>query len=544
MKKIIAIFTVFFIVGIGFSMSKKPLTRAEKTEFKETSTYRDVIDFIFQIREASDRVKVKFIGKSTEGRKIPLVIVSKEGISTPLEARDYGKEVIYIQANIHAGEVEGKEASLMMIRELAFGSFDKLLENQVVLFCPIFNPDGNEKFGKHRYSDNGPELAGVRYNGQGLDLNRDFIKQETPEVRAFIRIIKEWDPILFVDMHTTNGSFHQHIITWTPQMAPWTDKNLTEYSWGKMFKKINEYMKEMGYNPIPHGGFKNRKKPSDGWLFWAVLGRYSTNYYGLRNRFAILDENYARADFKSRVSGAFTFLRVILKFTNNYSKEMREIAKRADLKASKEFYREKFPYAFSSKYLFNFKLKSYKFNVKKIPKKEIKNYPAWFGGYLVEKTEESKVYDMEYYAPIKPVEFVSLPEAYIILPSAKKVVPLLIRNGIVVEKLLEEKELYVEIFKIDKIEASKLPYQGHHTKKVSGKYVKMKIKVPEGAYVVSLRQPLSRLITVMLEPLSPDGFLYWGLFDEVLVHEWSRKPWMIPVLRAMGIKGLKLELTN
>lgn len=536
MKRFLVLLLTLPVLAVG------PLTRAERTNFKETSSYVDVMNFLWALKKQSSRLHIKYIATSSEGRKIPLVIVSKEGIETPQEARLLGKEIVYVEANIHAGEVEGKEASLMMIRDLVQGKYEELLKNQVFLFCPIFNPDGNEKFGKHRYSDNGPELAGVRYNGMGLDLNRDFVKQETPEVRGLVKALREWDPVLFVDMHTTDGSYHRHVVTWTPQFAPWTDEELMGYAWGKMFPAINRNMKAEGYDPIPHGGFMDRKDPAKGWLFWAVLARYGVNYVGLRNRFSILDENYARADFKTRVHGAYAFLKSIFEFTAGHGREMRKIERKADLRAMENYAGSFFPTEFGNKKLFDFTLKSYKFEIKKIPKKELSKYPSWFGGILVKKTDEFKTYRLPYFAPIKPEKGVTLPDGYILLPVAKKVVKILRRNGIVVEKFLEPAELEVEEFKLEKIEASPLPFQGHHLKKFAGKYVKIKKKIPKGAYYITLHQPLSRLAAVMLEPLSPDGFAAWGIFDEVIVHEWGGRPWMIPVYRVNKIKGVKLQL--
>lgn len=536
MKKFLAIFLILPLFAVN------PLTRAERTNFKETSTYADVMEFLWTLKKQSSRIHIEYLATSTEGRKIPLVIVSKEGISTPQEARALGKEIVYIEANIHAGEVEGKEASLMMIRDLVQGKYDDLLENQVILFCPIFNPDGNEKFGKNRSEDNGPELAGVRYNGQGLDLNRDFIKQESPEVRGLVRALVKWDPVLFVDMHTTDGSYHRHVVTWAPQFAPWTDAGLMSYSWKKMIPAINENMKKLGYEAIPHGGFMDRKDPSKGWVFWAVLGRFGVNYVGLRNRFAILDENYARADFRSRVYGSYSFLRSIFEFTKVHAREMREIEREADLKAMKELAGSEFGVDFENQKIGEFNLKSYKFEIKKIPERELSKYPRWLGGYLVKKTDIPVTYKMTLYAPIKPKKVVKLPSGYIILPSAKHIVKILTRNGIAVEKLLEPCDMEVEEFKIEEIKSQSLPYQGHHLKKIKGHYQKVKKTIPAGSYFVSLNQPLSRLVAVMLEPESPDGFLAWGLFDRTLVHEWGSRPWMVPVYRVNEIPRSKMLL--
>ncbi len=532
MKKLLALFILLPL------FAGAPLTRAEKTNFRETSSYRNVMDFLWSLKKSHPDLKITYLATSTEGRRIPLVIVSKEGISSPEEARLLGKEVVYIEANIHAGEVEGKEASLMMIRDLLLGKYPELLKNQVILFCPIFNPDGNEKFGRNRSEDNGPALAGVRYNGQGLDLNRDFIKQETPEVRGLVKALKKWDPVLFVDMHTTDGSYHRHVVTWQPQMAPWTDPSLYKYSWEIMWPSLRNYMEKEGFHLIPYGNFVDRKNPEKGWGFWATGARYGTNYVGLRNRFSILDENYARAEFKKRVLWAYAFLKSILRFTSEHGREMRKMEREADLRAM-EYAGSDFGVEFQPRKIIDFDLFSYKFKVERIPENQRNKYPSWFGGFLVRKTNVLKTYHLTLYSPLSPSKSVKLPSTYVILPVAKHLIPILLRNGIVVEKVLEPVEIEAEKFVIEEIKSSPLPFQGHHLKKVKGHYETAKVKIPAGSYIVSLHQPLSRLASVMLEPLSPDGFLTWGLLDNTLVYEWSRRPWMVPIYRIPADKSIK-----
>jgi len=186
----------------------EPVTVVEATDYTRTSLYREVLDFLQQVERTSSVMAIAPLATSTEGRMVPLVILSKERVRTPNELRATGKPAVLVMANIHAGEVEGKEASQMLIREVANGRLAGLLDHQVILVIPIFNVDGNDKLGKNRH-DKGPELAGVRYNGQYLDLNRDYTKLESPEVSALVRLFNTWDPALVVDMHTTNGSYHR-----------------------------------------------------------------------------------------------------------------------------------------------------------------------------------------------------------------------------------------------------------------------------------------------------------------------------------------------
>ena len=175
MKRMISILAICLLSSL--LPAQEILTVAESSEYAKTSLYADVMDFLYQVQKKSDLVKILPLTTSSEGRMVPLVVLSKERISRPGDLATYGKPAVLVMANIHAGEIEGKEASLMLIRDIALGRLAGLLDTQVLLFIPIFNADGNDKLG-HNRRDLGPELAGVRYNGQNLDLNRDYLKLE------------------------------------------------------------------------------------------------------------------------------------------------------------------------------------------------------------------------------------------------------------------------------------------------------------------------------------------------------------------------------
>jgi len=179
-------------------------------------------------------ISIQFIGVSTQGRKIPLVIASRPPVAGPADARRAGRLVVYVQANIHAGEVEGKEAVLMLLRELARGPEGELLNKIVLLTTPIYNIDGNETWGpwqSNRPSQNEPEVVGTRTNGQGLDLNRDGMKAESPEMRAALRFIyTTWDPDVLVDLHATNSTRHGYQLTYSPPLHPDTQTDLLRFN--------------------------------------------------------------------------------------------------------------------------------------------------------------------------------------------------------------------------------------------------------------------------------------------------------------------------
>ena len=199
-----------------------PRTRAERTDYLETSHYADVANFLDSLKALDAPLAFGSIGKTVEGREIPYVIASRPLVSTPEQARATGKPIVYVQGNIHAGEVEGKEALLALIRDLVFATNTNVLDSIVLIAVPIYNADGNERFGpqeRQRSEQNGPELVGQRPNAQGLDLNRDYVKAEAPETRASLAMLNLWDPDVFVDLHTTDGSFHGYALTYSPSRA-------------------------------------------------------------------------------------------------------------------------------------------------------------------------------------------------------------------------------------------------------------------------------------------------------------------------------------
>src|SRR5581483_7086788 len=208
--------------------SQEPLTVAEKSNYQATSRHEDVLAFCQNLAKASPLVRLGELGVSQEGRKLPIVILAEPPVATPEEAQRSGKLIVFALGNIHAGEVDGKEGLLMLARELATARERPLLKDLVIVFAPIFNADGNERISKsNRRSQAGPaEGVGIRANAQGLDLNRDFVKLESPEVQALVRFFRHWDPAVFIDCHTTNGSYHRYTLTYEGGRCPAGDTAL------------------------------------------------------------------------------------------------------------------------------------------------------------------------------------------------------------------------------------------------------------------------------------------------------------------------------
>jgi hypothetical protein len=201
-----------------------PTTRPERTSYKETSSYQDVVDFLDSLQtRAGDRIWIGSMGRTIEGRDLPYVIASRPLVTTPAEAKRLRRPVVYIQGNIHSGEVEGKEALQAFLRDVLAKTGPTVLDSLVFIAVPIYNADGNEKLqpqARARSAQNGPEMVGTRSNASGLNLNRDYMKAETPETRASLALFTEWDPDMYVDLHTSDGSPHGYALTYAPSLNP------------------------------------------------------------------------------------------------------------------------------------------------------------------------------------------------------------------------------------------------------------------------------------------------------------------------------------
>jgi hypothetical protein len=400
-----------------------------------------------------------------------------------------------------------------------------------VLVIPIFNADGNDKFGANR-RDNGPELAGTRYNGQFLDLNRDYLKLESPEVRGLVKLFNRWDPVLVVDMHTTNGSYHREPVTYTTNVNPNGDMGLSDYMWKHFFPGAAKILKDTyGYDSVPYGNFVDRTKPGKGWRNHAFLARYGNNYAGLRNRFTVLDENYSHADFKTRVLASYGFIKAILQYTHQHIKDMEKIVKAIDINTKNNYARENFVLEFENEKLFDVTVKSYEFEIEKIKEEDRHKYPPWYGDYIAKKTGVLKDYTVPYYCKAVSKRSIPLPGAYILLPYQDTIIKNLRHHGIAAAKIKKPFQAEVEVFNIEEVKPAQRLYQGHVFIGLKGRYVTETLTIPENSYLIPMDQPLARLIPVLLEPESEDSLAAWGFFNRQLVSQWTEKPMLYPVYR-------------
>jgi dipeptidyl-peptidase-4 len=525
--------TGILAAGSEIAAPEKPLTVAEATEFKATSRYADVMAFIKELELRSPLIRVESLCVSTEGRHVPLIILGNPVPATPQALRRDKRGVIYIQANIHAGEVEGKEASLMLARDILLEEKPPYLDRLVILIAPIFNADGNEKISpENRPQQPGPEQGvGVRPNGQNLDLNRDSIKLESPELRGLVRnVLLRWDPLLLVDCHTTDGAYHQEVVTYSWGVNPNGDGAIIAYQRDKMMPDIEAVLeKKYGTMAVGYGGFVDYKAPEKGWQTLEPQPRYVTNYIGLRNRLSILDENYVHADFKTRVMGNYNFLRAILDYCSAHLDEINGLVSEADkrtvIKGLNPTEKDVFSVEYDLKPLKN-PVTVHAYEVEIVPRGEGQR-PQ------VRPTDKVKTYTIPYFSDYAGKRGVRFPYAYLISVPDHEIIAKLLQHGLTVEKLEEPVTLEVESFKVKELKTSELPYQGHHLNQIKGEYGTEKKEFPAGTFLVPTAQPLGNLAAYLLEPESDDGLIVWNFFDRYLVSQWGRGLQVCPVYKLL-----------
>ena len=483
-------------------------TRPERTDFRETSSYSDVIGFLDTLSRWSSDLRVGVLATSPEGRWVPYVLAARPLPSAPAEAHRTGKPIVYLQANIHGGEVEGKEAVQMLLRDLSRGRLRPLLDSLVLLVVPIFNTDGNERFGpgeRNRPGQNGPIRVGQNTNGQGLNLNRDFVKLESPETRGAVKLIGMWDPDLLVDLHTTNGSYHGYTLTYAPGLNPNTNP-AADFVATRFLPTVRERMQRRHrQRTFPYGNFRSQDPDSLtlGWETYDARPRFGTNWMGLRGRLGILSEGYSNSDFRSRILATYNFVVEVL----NLAVEQRTAIKSLVLASAR------------------WKPDSVVVRSELAPATmqpviaEITTSAGYGAGGFARRTRTGvyRSIPMPVFDRFQAARKEAMPAAYVVPPRLRNVVDLLRRQGVGVDSLTAPWTARAQAFTIDTLVVGPL-FEGHRTVQAEGRWSSQARDTAfvAGWYLVRTGQPLGVLAAYLLEPASEDGVVAWNLLDREL----------------------------
>jgi dipeptidyl-peptidase-4 len=494
-------------------------SRAERTNFQETSLNADVVKFTEALKQICPLARVEDICTTKLGNPVKLVILANPAVNSPEEAKKSGKPVIYIQGNIHSGEVEGKEATMQLMREIALGPKKQLLDNQIILFCPNYNPDGNDKLGENRPSQEGsPKLTGVRPNGDGLDLNREGMKAEATEMKGLLsNVFNRWDPVLFMDLHTDNGSWHGYIDNVAPAFQTAAMPEPTNYTYGLLKDAMNRVWVRSGLPVFWHGYLSMRPNEQATFTAYDHLPRYIANYVGLRNRMGILSEAFPHDHFEKRVLSNYYLVMSVLEYTNEHAKEIREMIDRADQETIDLVKTQ----AGTLQRGVHYELAAEPETITMLIRQTEPYTPAGSTRQRYRPTGKlGYVENVKHSNHFVPTLMSTVPRAYIFPAELKNVADKLTEHGIMVKTLDKKIKVEGEEFIINKFTQNQREgYGGHKVVSLEGSFKPSKKSIPAGSYYVDLAQPLAWLAFYLLEPQSDDGLVYWNYFDEYLLKQ-------------------------
>lgn len=484
-----------------------PLTVAERSNYTETASHEAVLGFLDELRAAGAPVQIESIGKTTEGRDLVVAVLADPPVASPPSPQQRDRLVVCVQGNIHAGEVEGKEAALMLLRDIGLRrQFPEILENCILVVIPNYNPDGNDKFdhtSKNRPSQKTPHRVGKRHNAQGLDLNRDYMKARSTEFpHVARRVFNTWDPDIFMDLHTTNGSYHGYTLTFGPPLHPGGARGPLELTRDRLLPDVKRAMRtEHGYEIFDYGNFDSQSNPTR-WATYDYRGRMGWLYAGLRGRIGILSEAYAYAPFQNRVDVTYWFVQEILEWASARKDEILAMHRQVDADTL-----------------------AWGTNPATAPEIALRARlvrRATDEDMLIEQTEppaegtrrrkrSGLLYSkrLAIYDRFEPTDTVRFPAGYLLPPNMTEALEMLDLHGIRATRLNAPWSGAAEAFVPTEIKTVNQRFSGGKQTTLTVERKSTQTEAPAGWYWVPTAQRQGRLAVHLLEPDAADSFFTW-----------------------------------
>lgn len=477
---------------------RDPLTRAEATDYRETSLHADVMAFLAALARRGDRrLHVGAFGKSPEGRELPLVIASGRGITTPEDAHASGLPVVLIINGIHAGEVEGKEASLMLLRDMLDGQDAELLDAMVLVVVPLFNPDGNDRIDPaNRRLDvaklqgqMGPDTGvGTRVTAAGINLNRDYLRQDAPEMRLLsARVYQAWQPHLTIDCHATNGSVHRFALTYdTPHTVHSGRIEPIAFMRETLLPEVRRRLRQRtGLETFFYGNFvSDEGGQGQGWMTYTHHPRFGSNYRGLTNRCDLLLETYSYLSFPERVRTTYEFVRETLGYVAETGPQLMDVVARSQRPPERIAVR-------------------YRLTASAEPAEILTREPRTLGGAPVTVT-------IPHLASFAGTEIVDRPWAYAV-PA--HVAQRLAGHGLAVRALDQDVQAELEVARVTgwaEHDARRILEVSLGEREMLCTIERTTRKLSAGTWIVETEQPLGAVAVYLCEPRSDDGVAACG----------------------------------
>jgi hypothetical protein len=476
-----------------------------------TPTYAETLEHCRRLAAISPMVHYTSFGQSHQLRELPLVILDRHGRFSPEEVHASGNLVLLVQAAIHPGEPVGKDAGLRLLQEVAVQQRHlELLDKVTLLFIPIFNVDGHERFGPYnRINQNGPEEMGWRTNALNLNLNRDYLKADSREMRHFLDLWNQWKPDFFIDSHSTNGGDYQYTMTYMLETWGNMDEGITRWCEEVFLPYWEAAMEGHGHPVFPYVSYRRWHDPRSGLVSRPTPPALSTGYASQRNRPGLLLETHMLKPYAMRVESTYLTILESMRLLNREHEAFRQAVGQADLyTASADLRSRPFTLDLGStgdSVMVDFRGVEY----------EEKTSTLSGGQWFIYHSDRPVTYPVAWFNRMEPTARVMLPVAYIIPVQWESVIDRLKAHGVRLQRIGSDLTLEVESYRFEEVSLSASVSEGRQTARFRAVPIREERTYPAGSVIVEMNQPTARVIAHALEPEAPSSFAYWGLFNNI-----------------------------
>ena len=537
---------IFLLTGllcaslVIFAQQEEWQTYYEQSGKIATPRYPETIGFLEKLDKQSEALFMGDFGSSPQQRPLKYVIYDKEGLTNAADIKQSGRVLLMVQAGIHPGESEGKDAMLLLLRDQVISqSYDALFDRVSLLFIPVFNVDGHERFSRYgRINQNGPVEMGWRVTAQNLNLNRDYLKADAPEMQAWLELYNRFDPDFFIDTHTTDGADYQYVMTYGLELGGNMDAGLTAWQKEVFLPFWEEAMHADGFPVFPYVSFRRWHDPRSGLVCWMSGPMLSQGYTAQRNRPGLLLETHMLKPYELRVDATLAAIVHSMQLLSEDGEQLQKLNKLADTYAASKAFRDK-------DFVLQYKLdQSDSIMVPFAGVQYEKRISELTGGDLfVYDASKPDTFLLPLFHTFLPDKIIKLPEAYVVPVEWIAVIDRLKWHGIQYEILQENTSFEVEQYVFSSVSWQQRPYEGRHrVRDFRMDKGLQQVSYPAGSLLVPTNQPLARLIAHMLEPEGDGSLLEWGFFNGIFEQkEYAETYVMEPLARRMldSIPGLR-----
>jgi hypothetical protein len=512
-------------------------TYYEKSNYSETPRYEQTKQFLQLLANNSDICSLTKFGSSSQGRDLLLFIIDKNKNFTSEKVKKSGNAIVCIQACIHPGESEGKDAGLMLMRDILINNkYREQLDSTTIIFIPIFNVDGHERFSAYnRINQNGPKEMGWRTTASNYNLNRDFMKADTPEMQSWLKFYNEWLPDFLIDSHTTDGADYQYTVTYGIEVLGNTENTLSNWLEKNYIVNIKKNLEDENFLAFPYVMFRNWHDPKSGLVSWVSPPMLCSGYIALENRPSILLETHSMKDYKTRVSATYNLITNTLKIISQQKDTLQKMIKSADdYVCSDAFIKTSYPLSYdetSDSVMIEFK--GYKYYSK--PSKSL-------GGEVYVYTKEPETFKIAYFKDMVPTNFTELPYYYVIPPEWTEIIKRLDYHNIKYKRISESMKLKIRTEQFDSLKWSSTPNEGRQ--KVTNfqlTEIETVREFPSGSVIIPVSQRMAKILIHFLEPKCFDSFVHWGFFNTIFEQKEYAETYIMDKIADEMLKDEKLK---